>query len=358
MNIKKETATVQIRQIAERLQLSPGTVSIVLNGRGDSMRISKATQQRVQAMAKEMNYQPNMNARRLRQAAGEKASYIIAVYWCNDFLDELLGKFFQGAYLITKNSKLNVEIVVQPYEFNELKKYRENMNSNRYNGVIIGGASEDDLSFMEAMDFNIPIILMNRQSNKFSWVSISDYESGRKCAKLFAARGHKKAGILNKKNKGRGSRLRDLGFTNPCEEFGLEVGTEWTGVAEKRNFESGYQEIKKFFMAQKDTPTALFVMDNGLIGGVLMALKENNIRVPEDMEIIVSGDDEALEYTTPTVTSLRMPMLDMAKSALEMMLTMIENNISIPMNRILVPDFIIRQSCGDFPELEDSVKKR
>lgn len=169
MNIKKETATVQIRQIAERLQLSPGTVSIVLNGRGDSMRISKATQQRVQAMAKEMNYQPNMNARRLRQAAGEKASYIIAVYWCNDFLDELLGKFFQGAYLITKNSKLNVEIVVQPYEFNELKKYRENMNSNRYNGVIIGGASEDDLSFMEAMDFNIPIILMNRQSNKFSW---------------------------------------------------------------------------------------------------------------------------------------------------------------------------------------------
>ena len=207
MNIKKETATVQIRQIAERLQLSPGTVSIVLNGRGDSMRISKATQQRVQAMAKEMNYQPNMNARRLRQAAGEKASYIIAVYWCNDFLDELLGKFFQGAYLVTKNSKLNVEIVVQPYEFNELKKYRENMNSNRYNGVIIGGASEDDLSFMEAMDFNIPIILMNRQSNKFSWVSISDYESGRKCAKLFAARGHKKAGILNKKNKGRGSML-------------------------------------------------------------------------------------------------------------------------------------------------------
>ena len=91
---------------------------------------------------------------------------------------------------------------------------------------------------------------------------------------------------------------------------------------------------------------------------VLKALKENNIHVPEDMEIIVSGDDEALEYTTPTVTSLRMPMLDMAKSALEMMLTMIENNISIPMNRILVPDFIIRQSCGDFPELEDSVKKR
>ena len=92
MNIKKETATVQIRQIAERLQLSPGTVSIVLNGRGDSMRISKATQQRVQAMAKEMNYQPNMNARRLRQAAGEKASYIIGVmiFWMSCW-----GNFFR-----------------------------------------------------------------------------------------------------------------------------------------------------------------------------------------------------------------------------------------------------------------------
>ena len=52
------TATVQIKQIAERVGLSPSTVSIVLNGRGDEMRISKESQRRVLEAAKEMSYYP------------------------------------------------------------------------------------------------------------------------------------------------------------------------------------------------------------------------------------------------------------------------------------------------------------
>ena len=52
------TATVQIKQIAERVGLSPSTVSIVLNGRGDEMRISKESQRRVLEAAKEMSYRP------------------------------------------------------------------------------------------------------------------------------------------------------------------------------------------------------------------------------------------------------------------------------------------------------------
>ena len=75
----KRQGSVQIRQIAEALGVSVGTVSIVLNGRGDVMRISKETQKRVRDMAKEMNYQPNIYARRLRSAAHEKAGRVIAV---------------------------------------------------------------------------------------------------------------------------------------------------------------------------------------------------------------------------------------------------------------------------------------
>ena len=51
-----KSSNVRIKEIAERLDLSVGTVSVVLNGRGDAMRISKATQDRVRAVADEMNY--------------------------------------------------------------------------------------------------------------------------------------------------------------------------------------------------------------------------------------------------------------------------------------------------------------
>ena len=58
--MRKEESTVQIKQIAEAAGFSQSTVSIVLNGRGDEMRISQATQQRIISIAREMNYQPNI----------------------------------------------------------------------------------------------------------------------------------------------------------------------------------------------------------------------------------------------------------------------------------------------------------
>ena len=78
--MKKKNETVQIKQIAERLNISPSTVSVVLSGKGDEMRISKATQEIVQKMAQEMNYHPNVYARRLRNADTQKSHFVIAIF--------------------------------------------------------------------------------------------------------------------------------------------------------------------------------------------------------------------------------------------------------------------------------------
>ena len=77
---------------------------IVLNGRGDVMRISKETQKRVRDMAKEMNYQPNIYARRLRSAAHEKAGRVIAVLWNSAYSDLMMGQFFRGLHEYQKKT--------------------------------------------------------------------------------------------------------------------------------------------------------------------------------------------------------------------------------------------------------------
>ena len=78
---KKQASKMQIKNIADKLGLSVSTVSVVLNGRGDQVRISKETQKKVLNAAKEINYQPNIYARRLRQAANEEAPYVLALFW-------------------------------------------------------------------------------------------------------------------------------------------------------------------------------------------------------------------------------------------------------------------------------------
>ena len=76
----KKTAGAQIKEIAEKVGVSQSTVSVVLGGRGDRIRISKETQKKVWDAARELNYRPNIYARRLRQAE-EEVPYVLAIFW-------------------------------------------------------------------------------------------------------------------------------------------------------------------------------------------------------------------------------------------------------------------------------------
>ena len=86
---------VKIKEIAEKLSLSVGTVSIVLNGRGDAMRISKETQERVRTVAQEMNYQPNIFARRLRNAGNGMPERVVGVFCNYLYADEIISSIYR-----------------------------------------------------------------------------------------------------------------------------------------------------------------------------------------------------------------------------------------------------------------------
>lgn len=110
---KKQASKMQIKNIADKLGLSVSTVSVVLNGRGDQVRISKETQKKVLNAAKEINYQPNIYARRLRQAANEEAPYVLALFWRRDNLNSRLGRFLEGIFQTIDLKELKIELVVR-----------------------------------------------------------------------------------------------------------------------------------------------------------------------------------------------------------------------------------------------------
>ncbi len=93
----KKTAGAQIKEIAEKVGVSQSTVSVVLGGRGDRIRISKETQKKVWDAARELNYRPNIYARRLRQAE-EEVPYVLAIFWRTDNLNSRVGRFIRGVY--------------------------------------------------------------------------------------------------------------------------------------------------------------------------------------------------------------------------------------------------------------------
>ena len=347
----KNNGTTQIKDIARRLGLSPGTVSIVLSGKGETMRISKATQLRVREAAKEMNYQPNINAKRLRTSRDEEVTKVIAIFWTTDFSDDTMGRFFIGLYNTVKEKEYKVDFFLQLFDYDCLSECKELMSSNRFSGIIIIGASDFDIQFLNENTFDLPIVLMNRNEQRYHCVYVNDYEIGIRSARLFHARGHKSAGLITMKRKGHGAVLRQLGFMETCSKLQIDLRQVWIQEASGRDFVDGYEATKNLLECE-EKPTVLFVMYPGQVLGVVQACKDANIAIPEDIEILTYGQGDIFPYYAPSISSVHIPIETTAENALNLLNLVIDNDIKMPMSRMLHAGYAFRDSCGGFPDGE------
>ncbi len=343
-------ANANIKLIAQKTNLSPGTVSIVLNGRGDKMRISEKTQNRVWEEAKLLGYKPNIYARRLRNQSAGNSAAIIGILWPSVYSSELIVNFFDGIQNSILHDKINVEVVFKPYQYSEISKMEDIFKNQLFNGVIIVGASDSDVDYLYKTDSTMPIILFNRQNDKYGTVCIDNYNTGEKVSKLLAARGHKKAGLICPNLLSRNFSMRRTGFLDGCQKYGITVLPEHI-ILETLDSEGGYRSTEKL-LRSRPLPTALFLLVSGYSHEVYSVLQKNGVRIPEDMEIIGCSDIVSSRILSPSMTVIDLPIQKMVKKSLQLILDMINGYIQEPHNIFEEAYFIFRESCGGFPDSE------
>lgn len=341
-------ANINIKLIAQRTNLSPGTISIVLNGRGNEMRISQSTQDRVWEEAKLLGYKPNIYARRLRNHSEGNTTDIIGIFWPSLYSSELIVNFFDGIQNSILRENLNVEVVFKPYQYSEINKIEDVFKNQLFNGVIIVGASDSDVEFLYNIKTNMPIVLFNRQNEKFGTVCIDNYSAGEKVAKLFAARGHKTAGLIVPNLQTKNFNMRRSGFLDGCKRYGIVVSPEHD-IQENLELEAGYRGAEKLINSGH-LPTSLFLLVSNYGFEVYSVLKKHGIRIPEDIEIIGSAETVSCKLLSPSMTVIDFPVQKMVKKSLQLIINMINGNIDNSHNIFEETYFIFRDSCGGFPE--------
>lgn len=342
MAVKKDTS--KIKQIAEALGLSPATVSVVLNGRGDSIRISKKTQQKVWNEAKKVGYSPNIYARRLRMGASVQPTYVIAAFWnVTYYVDEMLGTLTREIMQKEEELGISIELVIQPYMEGRLSEEGQKINANRYSGAIIFGASNKDLDFLAGQTFNIPVILCNREIAGFNSVMNADYHAGELCAEHFSGRGLKTAGVIGADSSNRAAAERCRGFLSKCKELGIKVNKRMVIEENARTTSAGYTAMTKF-LSGKTYPDGLFLLYDTAAAGVLQAIRGHGIRVPDDMEIVAYGDTVVLHYLSPTITSLRVSTSVLMESMIDILIRHLKDEKTNAEAVREEPQFVYRQS--------------
>lgn len=128
-----------IKDVAKQAGVSVTTVSIIINGKAEERKISAATQQRVAEAMRDLGYQPNLSARRLRSQENERP--VIAFFWPLDYRVSILASFLNFIQIEIAESGFDCEMMIQTYENDKLEQYGTTFLKNGYSGAIIGACS-------------------------------------------------------------------------------------------------------------------------------------------------------------------------------------------------------------------------
>ncbi len=326
-----------ITDIAKKTGLSITTVSRVLNGKSEQFRISEKSQKIVKAAAKELNYVPNQYAANLRTGKSNTIALIIP---------SLDNPFFAGIA-----SNINTEIRKHGYSTIiadsdekldiEQTEFRQLISKN-IEGIIIVPCGDQSEHIKNAQDQGLHVVCIDRyfENLDIPFVSTDNYQGAFAATKYLIENGHSSITCIQGVMHSTPNRLRVKGFQDALKEAGLEsnniAGDDFT-------FQNGYLETK-LLLQQQEHPTAIFALSNTIAMGCMKALKEEDVRVPEDISIITFDDHPYLDYLSTPLSCVAQPVSDISKIAVKFLFSKIENKDVKTSQVLLKPTIKLRDS--------------
>lgn len=321
---------VTVNDLAKVSGYSQPTVSRALN---NSDLISTEVKQKIQALARKMNYRPNIAAKSL---AGQKTGIIgFYIFQMEHAMHPTLSQVLQGATKVAAQEGYNLLMVLT----GEGSGKGEISARNYLDGIIIPTQETTDYEIQQLEEQGIPFVLVNRKVNENQFVANIDYEKvALEIIGHLASMGHRRVAYLSGPEEFWINRALLSGYRQASERLlgGLQLIRfgEWSE-------EEGYR-LANELLELPDPPTAFFGEDF-LIVGALRAIKEKQLRVPEDIALVGINDVPLIASLDPPLSSVRLPMDKLGEEAAKLLIKIISGQKD--KQEIFLPgELIVRES--------------
>ncbi len=330
---------VNIKTIAELADVSITTVSRVLNGLGPKYRISEPTCKRILEIAKEVNYKPNIIAQSLRLKKTNAIGLI---------LPDIGNPFFATlARIITiESKKRGYSIILADTEDN--KDFEEGvlqvLLDRNIDAIIIAPCSNKRLHIEDVMNTGKKIILVDRYffEGKLPYVTTDNYFGAFEATKHILENGHKDLACIQGATDTAPNTERVKGFTRACKQYGIK---NYRIVGDSFTVQNGYLETKLLLSSAKNMPTAILCLSSTILLGTLKAIKEADLRVPEDISLISFDNQPFMDYINPPISSIAQPVSEIGTFATKVLIDSLEEgHKKLDLNVKLRPQIIFRNS--------------
>lgn len=328
---------VTIRDLAKKAGLSVTTVSQILNHKGE--RFSADTRDKVLKLQKDLGYFPDYRAQEL---AGIRTNTIGIV------VPDIKNTFYTD--FISAIEKTAIPQGIYPQIFN-VGYYKEdidylikNFASGSQNGLILAAPGVSNVIIEKVINIeSIPVVTLDRANINLNFVhriSVNNLEGGRLAVTHLLNLGHQKIAFILPKNIPANIEERIEGYKLAFRNFKIKSDDELTFRAELSK-EGGYEIAKQIV---KTDATAIVTVNDDTAIGIYRGLAELGKSVPDDYSIIGFDDIEFAEYLNPKLTTIRQPISEMGKLAVELIINDMNNHLSSASNEQLPVKLVERES--------------
>lgn len=325
---------VSIFDVAKLSGLSVVTVSRVLN---HSEKVRDKNRQRVLDAIKELDYHPNAAAQSLARGKTRIIGLIVTTLQ-DAFFDAVVKEIndtlaLQGYYLALS--------VSQGFDAEEGHYL---MQEDRVDGLILLSLLEEENYILELKKRKIPFVLIDNQKQEQAVPSIivDNFNGGYEATKHLLDLGHTQIAHLCGQEYFLSTQERRRGYMQALEEAGLKPYTILYG---EYDVQFGYETAKKWIREDK-LPTAVFAGDDYIAIGVMNALLEAGIRVPQTVSVIGYDDQIIASQLHPFLTTIRQPAEKIGQNAVELLLKWVDSKAARSVTIKLKPELIVRESTG------------
>lgn len=335
-----------LESIAELAGVSRSTVSRVVN---NHVSVRPEVRERVLAVIEATGYQPDAAARRL---AGQRANVIglvIAEPAQALFADPYFPRLIQGITQACNLHELTLSLFLFHTKEEEANLYPRILHNNLFDGLIIAGMHMEDPLVTQLIKADTPFVTVGRHENPNVNFIETDNLAGAHTAVTHLIRlGRQQIGHITGHLNNRSAVDRQSGYINALRDRGLAVDP---ALIEEGDFSesSAYYAMQRLLAKNVD---AVFAGSDSMALGALRALRDANVRVPQEVAIIGFDDLPPASLSIPPLSTIRQPIRRVGHLAVETLLDILDNGL-VPARRVILPtELIIRGTCGGYTEDE------
>ncbi len=331
---------VTLKDVAERAGVSFKTVSRVIN---HEPNVANETYEKVNRAISELHYVPNLAARNLSRGKARAIGLVTGWPINTPYTSTLIEQCFE------ESNRNGYNMVLFSPGKGIDRKITDAFLGKQVDGIVMDtNVAEDDELIRQLHVLNIPYVVIhpNRKNGRTnaSFIQIDNVQAARQAVDYLISLGHRAIGFINNHWGLNQEDERRQGYCQALKEAGIQLRDGWIYSNTNKAFQLAYTGTK-FLLEKHPELTAIFAATDDMAMGVVSAVWQMGLKVPDDISVVGFDDITYATMITPPLTTVHQPIVEISQTAVDHLISLIEDPGTQHIDLVMPTQLVIRDTC-------------